>query len=632
MKNVPLIKICNVKSEQDLTVVQAGGADVVGVRVLGRNFNPNKEFGFSALDAKKKAKLALKANQMDLLTSLVITPLDYVALSEAFKRVKLDFLQLHMNIDEEDVDLVQIREAFGNPKLIGLVSYEQVGRGGQLRLSSGTDLTVLDWARGGTGRFLSAATLERYAQAGHADKLMVAGGLDHMNVSDLLSILQPFALDLDSSVRDENRNISERRVARFVNSVERATKVEPGPTGLPYARANRLPWNRILDETIEDHELVARSKALSIVESNDRYTGSDAALNERIWKSLEQLRGFDEVKPEWLEAALIAFSSVTYFPTEMLRSSLRYLHLLVHKHLATLEVEFPDDPERHLNDFHLFTNDPGGLTEDYFRINRIHGRLDPAKHARVPGVQTLGDRLIDILDCNAIKSSSAAAEIKQISEKRTWVLLADQSLSGHSLNGDLERLLKFREIVNHADATKMPQLMVLCQVLTNTAENNLKINPTISEALKDNSLSIDAAIYLDDTFKVQSENCRYFQNDGQQNSFQDLCKWFAKKFISDDEDFDRMREKSGDNLEFGYRRAGLLIARQENCPTDSIPLLWYETSDPECDKKYRGPFPRVHSRIGDQKVENTQDLWSYALDHPDLLSKIKNAIGEDEAR
>lgn len=624
--NRPLIKICNVKSKRDLEVVKSGGADVIGVRVLGGAFNPGQRDGFNLSDAKKKAALALEAAQIGLSTSLVITPLNYGALSKVFGGVKLDFLQLHMDVSKEEIDLGEVKELFSNPKLIGLISYEQVSNAQDVRLSHGTDLTVLDWARGGTGRSLNPATLRRYAQAQHANKLMVAGGLDHMNVTDLLGVIHPFALDLDSSVRDSNRDISEARVKRFVGAVRKASSSASKGTGLPYARANRSPWDKILDETIEEHDLVARSKALSITEAKDRYSSSDAALNERIWKALEQLRQFEEVKEEWLEAALIAFSSVTYFPTEMLRSSLRYLHLILHNHLVSLAVEFPNEPERYLNEFHLFANDPGGLTEDYFRINRIHGRLDPARHARVPGVQLLGDRLVDILDCNEIKSLSAALEIRQISEKRTWVLLADQSLSGHSLEGDIERLLKIRDLVNQADRKKMPQIMVLCQVLTNTAENNLKKNSMISAALKKQSLSIDAAIYLDDSYKVQSEDCRYFQSNDQKRSFQELCVWFANKFIKNDKDLERMRSRSGDNLEFGYRKAGLLIARQENCPTDSVPLLWYETSNPNMSNKYRGPFPRVHSRIGNQKTEKTQDLWEHILTHPNIVLKIRSAL------
>lgn len=622
----PLIKICNIKSRRDLEAVKSGGADVIGLRILGSAFNPGQKSGFNQKEAKEKAALALDAEQFGISTSLVITPLNYEALADVFSGVKLDYLQLHMDVSKENLDIELLRKLFGNPTLIGLISYEQVTNSQEVRLSDGTDLTVLDWARGGTGRYLNAGVLRRYAQAQHGGKLMVAGGLDHMNVTDLLGIIQPFALDLDSSVRDSSREISENRVKRFVEAVERASDFSKKTTSLPYVRANRQPWNKILDETIDEHDLVARSKALSIAEANDRYTGSDAALNERIWKSLEQLRQFEEVRSDWLEAALIAFSSVTYFPTEMLRSSLRYLHLILHNHLITLTNDFPDEPERHLNEFHLFANDPGGLTEDYFRINRIHGRLDPARHARVPGVQVLGDRLVDLVDCSEIKSLPAAHEMNQIFRKRTWVLLADQSLSGHSLKGDIDRLLKVREIVNAANSKIYPRIMVLCQILTNTAEDNLKKDHAISAALKKDSLSIDAAIYLDETYKVQSEHCRYFQSADQRRSFHELCNWFAQKFIQSDGDLERMRLRSGDNLEFGYRQAGLLIARQENCPTDSVPLLWYENSDPNAACKYRGPFPRVHSRIGNQKTERTQDLWDHVLAHPEILHKIKHAL------
>jgi hypothetical protein len=62
---------------------------------------------------------------------------------------------------------------------------------------------------------------------------------------------------------------------------------------------------------------------------------------------------------------------------------------------------------------------------------------------------------------------------------------------------------------------------------------------------------------------------------------------------------------------------GLTLVDRENCPTDSIPLLWYQSPADSGSElkisKYVAPFPRTHSRLGDQKRNVALEKWNLLI-------------------
>ena len=70
-----------------------------------------------------------------------------------------------------------------------------------------------------------------------------------------------------------------------------------------------------------------------------------------------------------------------------------------------------------------------------------------------------------------------------------------------------------------------------------------------------------------------------------------VSDWLAdREWFKSDERLLRTIEKSGDNMAYGFKGGGWTIVTP-NCPTNSLPLLWYESAG-----NYEGPFPRIMSR------------------------------------
>ena len=592
------------------------GVDIAGFRVLKHELvsgNLGQKLTVMEYAAGKNISIALTTNctEVQLISGFI-------------GALKLDYLTIHAE-PTPDV-LAGFRDEFQSTKIIALRSYEASDDARSMTVPNGADYQIFDWARGGTGRLLDLDLLERVDAVVGLENSIVAGGLDHVNVVRLLERVTPFALDLDSSVRNpETRVIDPERVVRFVSAVN-SVHDRPGSgvtearwPELPFPDVDSPPWNAISDSILTDNHVVSNARLLSIIDDADRYRNAENSISRRITNALEDLdlALHPEVKDRWLKAALVAFSSTLYFPREMLNSSLRYLHRSVEEQVATWSPNNKDD-------FHLFSNDPGALHEDYFRLNEIHGRLDQEKHARVKGVEDLGRTISDLRSKLEYVVETAETQLRMILEAPVWVMLADQSLSGHSLSGDIEKILWLFNLRKEA-GFQGGVVLAQCQIMTETAFRALKKVPAVKAALRSNELQINSAIFLGDEFSVLSETSAQIPDNDIRRDLLELCDWFASEFIAEDKRLKRMRQKSGDNLEYGYRKAGLLIARQENCPTDSLPLLWH-TETGEDRSRYRGPFPRVHSRIDGQAVQRTASLWQELQGDQGLREQIKELV------
>ncbi len=602
------IKICNVKQSVEVESLATAGVDIAGFRMLEAEI-VNSEF-------KSKIDVMQHASSKGLQTSVVTDCADLTALAAALSETSPNYLQLHRRLSPDDVQ--SLRAAFPNTELVGLRTYEDLLQGQLDPFVTDTDLTVLDWAAGGTGRFPSLDFFERIDGNEAAERLIVAGGLNHVNVTRLLEKITPFGVDLDSGVKDPyTREICPWKTTCFVEAVRKFEQNHPADILPGFSAVNKQPWSTISSEKVDHSELVARSRLLSIIEDTDKYNNSHASISQRIREALENLQAHPEVKSEWLDAALIAFGSTIYFPTKMLRATLQYLFLKLEEEIGSDRAPNQNIIEK----FHLFTNDPGALNEEFFRRNGVHGRLDQDKHARVGGVADLGSRVADLLHKLPTKIENARAELGMIFDRNVWVLLADQSLSGHSLEGDLEKLLWIMNIVEEIDP-RQRKIVALCQVMTNTAHRNLMKNGEIKRAIRSGVVTLHSAIFLGEEHNVLSSECIQTMNENTRSSLLELCRWFAQEYIVEDKRYGRMLRKSGDNLEYGYRRAGLLIARQENCPTDSLPILWYEGTG-KAGISYQGPYPRVNSRIDEQKNERTGNQWDEIRQNAQILSELQ---------
>jgi hypothetical protein len=366
-------------------------------------------------------------------------------------------------------------------------------------------------------------------------------------------------------------------------------------------------WKLTNPAVLARENLVSKMHTIELLEQLSPYRGVTDPYFRRVWRAIDFLQQFSEVKASWLTAALVLFGNVIYLPAALLDDAWRSVYLDLAEDEFQVHVE-NETSKRPWTDLQLFENDPSGMIPAFCHLNRLEGRLDHEKYPRVDSTDKLADTILDVL--HPLKGAAATQTVRKLFTKRVWGVLVDKSLSGHSLVSDIERLLITQHIALRV-GVPAPKIVILCQVMTEVAEDALRLG---IESVRTNlelesvpEVNVHKAVFLDRKFQVRDRETRLLRDRTLMSDVEELCRWFAVKFLKSNAKFERMRLRSKDDLEFGYRGCGLTLVDYQNCPTDSLPLLWHISDDGP--QAYRGPYPRIQSRIGPQNVEPSADKW-----------------------
>lgn len=369
-------------------------------------------------------------------------------------------------------------------------------------------------------------------------------------------------------------------------------------------------WRKVALTLATDEDLVAKFNAIDLMEAISPYKSAGQPYFARVIDALSY------IPHEMHEAALVIFANVVYLPRPLMEDAWRYLWT------ELLRTETSNVDGGLASEMCFFEVDEAGMSSRFAHINNIQRRLDTDVYPRTRDIDGVLALLFNLLCPIETIQRTAKEELRKMLTKKYWVVLVDKSLSGQSLAKDLERFATVAKIAEDA-GWRLPRIPVLIQVLTNDAEQ------FVSESLKCGSetlFDLRYALRFDDGFKVNSPSCKLIRNPTNRERVKDLCEWFADAVLKADSDFDRMRERSGDNLAHGYRACGLTVVDYDNCPTDSLPLLWYASANAH-KRRYVGPFPRTHSRLGKQKREAAEEKWQ-AISNRALLDQIIRILSE----
>lgn len=335
---------------------------------------------------------------------------------------------------------------------------------------------------------------------------------------------------------------------------------------------------------IEDEDIISKLQIVAQLEKSDPYpikgVGGIPLMN-RIEHSLRYL------PIEHREPVLAVFANVIYLSRKFSHSVLMYLYHHTVQYCGCTKEEF-------VNNALFLEVDPTGIVNDFLRCNEIHGRLDKDKFPRTQQVHEfvlLAKR--EKADMLFQDDDDKEIGVNGWLKKKYWVILTDNALSGTSLVKDIQR------IVNLLDNSST-KLIILARVLTEKARE--KIEENFKKLIDENRMEIIPGLQLNQRFVIDSENqkCELFNLTNTFERVVQACEWLTKQdWYKEDpkivEHKHRSREECpDDDLRFGFKRCGLTLVTSENCPSNSLPLLWYKN-----DKYYVPPFPRVLSRVGD---------------------------------
>lgn len=362
---------------------------------------------------------------------------------------------------------------------------------------------------------------------------------------------------------------------------------------------------------LDKENIISKLNLLQKLERTDPYH-TNYTLQERIQNSLECL---PEKRRKY---ALALFANTLYFPTSFSNSVLEHM-------LNLLSFEFDIKREELGSKCLILEQDPTGIINAFLRTNHIDGRLDKTKFQRTQQVKTfVTTSVINSLQPNLSTENQGECDdpldrlrienVLPFLDRNFWIVLIDNALSGTSLFSDIDLLMRLSE----RNKKNPEKIILLIRTLTKQAAD--VIEEKFSDELKRGLLIFRYGLLLDNRFVIRDGNaeCVLFKDSETFNQVIDLCKWLSgQDFFKNDPRIKDHAKNSGDNskvkgfdlggsLTFGFKGCGLTYVTSENCPSDSLPLLWFDKPG-----AYTSPFPRVLSRLGDRDTKNHLEIQTF---------------------
>ncbi|MEV4236320.1 phosphoribosylanthranilate isomerase [Nocardia sp. NPDC049737] len=212
-------KICGIRSEDDLRIALAAGADAIGL------ISGITHFSEDALDAEHAE--ALSRLVPPFVTRVLVTHLeDAAAIVNLADRIGVDAIQVHGLVAIDTVR--EVRKTAGGRKIIKAVHVTGPEATDAARQAAADcDAVLLDSRTadrlGGTGRThdwsVSAAIVTALHELGCP--VILAGGLAPDNVADAIARVRPFAVDVNSGVETATGAKQSEACAAFVAAAHR---------------------------------------------------------------------------------------------------------------------------------------------------------------------------------------------------------------------------------------------------------------------------------------------------------------------------------------------------------------------------------------------------------------------------
>jgi phosphoribosylanthranilate isomerase len=214
----PRVKICGIRSERDLEVVVAAGVDAVGL-ICGVDVYVSED----KLEPEAARRLAVVVPPYVAVTLVThfTDPDEILGLADF---VGVDTIQLHGDLTPAQTARVYARRAgrritqrvhVTGEHAVG-VAHDFAGFCDAIHLDSRTADRV-----GGTGHTHDWSISRRIVDAMVELRrpVILSGGLTPVNVAAAIEVVQPYAVDANSGIEDEDGNKSADRARAFVRAV-----------------------------------------------------------------------------------------------------------------------------------------------------------------------------------------------------------------------------------------------------------------------------------------------------------------------------------------------------------------------------------------------------------------------------
>lgn len=346
-----------------------------------------------------------------------------------------------------------------------------------------------------------------------------------------------------------------------------------------------------MDDTFYDREdIVAKTQYIQDLTSQNHYVGWKGHPPNYINRVKTALAALPR---EHQAAALALFANVIYLPRPWLNEAWREIAL-------ELETREGWTPSSGFKEALFLAVDDAGLVTAFSHIAGISRREN---HDVNPGYGTVSELIAPLVAFVGAKGQdlSVMGGIQVAREKKWWVLLTDNAISGGSAKSDIEKLQTLKQRLRPksmvSSRNQGPDILLCAQVITEQAlEEIASVLPRSK---------VFYGIKFDNRFRVNSDDCVLFSEPATLIKVRKLCEWFGNIYFLQhaekrfEERLKAHKKKGGQtNYAYGWRDCGYTIVTEENCPSNSVPLLYYTPSSTDhiLGMRYMPPFPRTESR------------------------------------
>jgi phosphoribosylanthranilate isomerase len=202
------VKICGIREYED-----ARDAVLLGAHAIGLNFYPNSP---RCIEAGQAASIIEKLPPFVTIVGIFVNHPDPQNLEDFALSLGLHAVQLHGNETPDYCSMIQ------RVKVIKAFRVDSNFRVDTLR-SYGSGTFLLDACApdqfGGTGKSFN---WDRVFGANAFGSIVIAGGLNAENVSQVVGSLHPFGVDVASGVESKPGKKDYEKMRRFIEAVQRA--------------------------------------------------------------------------------------------------------------------------------------------------------------------------------------------------------------------------------------------------------------------------------------------------------------------------------------------------------------------------------------------------------------------------
>src|SRR3989344_2800357 len=205
------VKICGIKNIEDARAVFGAGADELG-------FHVGLQGGRSPLTADDARKMI--ARLPPTASSVIVTSVREAAkLIELARTTHAGTLQLYGDVMPDAMR--EVKHALPMVKLWKVLGTDEHSVEKAKEYEGAADVIVLDTGKGGTGKTHDWNVSKKIASA-TSTPVILAGGLTSDNVAEAIQTVQPYGVDVNSGVSNEDGTKDIEKVKAFIKGVRSA--------------------------------------------------------------------------------------------------------------------------------------------------------------------------------------------------------------------------------------------------------------------------------------------------------------------------------------------------------------------------------------------------------------------------